>query len=44
MASAGKRRVAEPAGLLTAAQLEARAYGAYGCSPEPHLTIAEQVT
>ena len=39
----GKRRVAEPHGLLTAAQLEARAYGAYGCSPEPHLTIAEQV-
>jgi DDE superfamily endonuclease len=39
----GKRRVAEPDGLLSAAALEARAYSAYGCSPEPHLTIAEQV-
>ena len=39
----GKRRVAEPDGLLTTAALEACAYGTFGCSPEPHLTIAEQV-
>lgn len=39
----GKRRVAEPDGLLTPAALEARIYSAYSCPPEPHLAIANKV-
>lgn len=39
----GKRRVVEPNGLLSAATLEARVYAAYGCPPEPHLSIPEKV-
>ncbi len=39
----GKRRVVEPDGLLSAATIETRVCTAYGCSPEPHLTIAEKV-
>jgi hypothetical protein len=39
----GKRRVLKPNGLLTLAALEARAYAAYDCPPEPHLTIPDEV-
>jgi transposase len=35
----GKRRVIEPARLLTADELIARVCAAFGCNPEPHLSI-----
>jgi transposase len=35
----GKRRVIEPARLLTADELIARVCAAFGCDPEPHLSI-----
>jgi transposase len=38
----GKRRVAEPARLLTAAELEERVCAALGCPQEDHLTIPEK--
>jgi transposase len=34
---AGKKRVAEPARLLSAPELEARVCAAFGCTQEPHL-------
>ena len=34
---AGKKRVAEPARLLSAAELEDRVCAAFGCAREPHL-------
>jgi transposase len=37
----GKRRVAEPARLLTADELTDRVYAAFGCPHEPHLSLAE---
>ena len=40
----GKRRVLEPDRVLSAAELEERVYAAYGCHPEPHLTITEYVS
>ena len=39
----GKRRVAEPARLLTAAELEARVYAAFGCPRDDHLAISHEV-
>ncbi len=39
----GKRRVAEPARLLTAAELEDRVCAAFACPPADHLTILQQV-
>jgi hypothetical protein len=39
----GKRRVAEPARLLTAAELEERVCAAFACPPADHLTIPQQV-
>jgi DDE superfamily endonuclease len=39
----GQRRVAEPARLLSAADLEARVYAALGCLHETHLALPEQV-
>lgn len=38
-----KRRVVEPARLLTAADLEARVYGAFAATPTDHLTIPKEV-
>jgi transposase len=38
----GKRRVAEPARLLTASELEERVCAAFGCPREDHLTIPEK--
>jgi DDE superfamily endonuclease len=38
----GKRRVVEPARLLTATELEARVCAAFGCSQEDHLAIPER--
>lgn len=38
----GKRRVVEPAGTLTPAELEARVYAAFAIPPEPHLCIPEK--
>jgi transposase len=37
----GKRRVAEPARLLPAAELIARVCAAFGCDHEPHLAISQ---
>ena len=39
----GKRRVAEPARLLTAAELEGRVCAAFGCPPFDHLAIPQEV-
>ncbi len=39
----GKRRVLEPACLLTAADLEARVCAAFGCLPNNHLAIPQEV-
>ncbi len=39
----GKRRVVEPARLLTADELAERVCAAYGCVHEPHLAIPEKV-
>lgn len=39
----GKRRVVEPARLLTAAELEERVCAAFGCLPSDHLTIPKEV-
>jgi transposase len=39
----GKRRVAEPARLLTARELADRVCAAFGCPHEPHLTLADDV-
>jgi transposase len=39
----GKRRVAEPARLLTAAELEARVCAAFGCPVSDHLAIPKEV-
>jgi transposase len=36
----GKRRVVEPARLLTAAELSERVCAALGCAHEPHLSLA----
>ena len=40
---AGKRRIIEPARLLTAAELEHRVYAAFACPPDDHLAIPKQV-
>jgi len=40
----GKRKIAEPARLLTAQELADRVCASFGCSHEPHLAVAEQVT
>jgi transposase len=40
----GKRRVAEPARLLTARELADRVCAAFGCAHEPHLSLAEDAT
>jgi hypothetical protein len=39
----GKRRVAEPARLLTAREMEARVCAAFGCPPCDHLGIPKEV-
>lgn len=39
----GKRRVVEPARLLTAAELEERVCAAFGCLPHDHLAIPKEV-
>jgi DDE superfamily endonuclease len=39
----GKRRVAEPARLLTAAELEHRVCAAFGCPMDDHLVIPKKV-
>ena len=39
----GKRRVAEPARLLTAAELEARVCAAFDCPLDEHLAILQEV-
>jgi hypothetical protein len=39
----GKRRVAEPARLLTAAELEDRVCAAFGCPPSDHVAIPQEV-
>lgn len=39
----GKRRVAEPARLLSAAELEARVCAAFACPPTDHLAIPQDV-
>ena len=39
----GKKRVAEPARLLPAPELEARVYAAFDCPPLPHLALAKDV-
>jgi transposase len=39
----GKRAVAEPDRLLSAAELEARVYTYYGCLPEAHLVMPKKV-
>jgi transposase len=39
----GKRRVAEPARLLPADELEGRVYAAFGCAHQPHLSLADDV-
>lgn len=38
-----KRRVMEPARLLSAAEVEERVYAAFDCQPEPHLTLPKEV-
>jgi transposase len=40
----GKRHIVEPARLLTAQELADRVCAYFGCSHEPHLAVAEQVT
>jgi hypothetical protein len=39
----GKRKVAEPDGLLSADELEARICHCFGCAREHHLAISPQV-
>jgi transposase len=39
----GKRRIIEPARLLTAAELEERVYAAFACPPTDHLTMPKEV-
>ena len=39
----GKRAVAEPERLLSAAELEARVYADYGCEGEAHLVMPKKV-
>jgi transposase len=39
----GKRRVVEPAGVLSAHELADRVCAAFGCSHEPHLSISDYV-
>jgi hypothetical protein len=39
----GKRRVVEPARLLTAAELQERVCAAFGCLPSDHLVIPKEV-
>lgn len=39
----GKRRVLEPARLLTANELAERACAALGCAHEPHLSLPKEV-
>jgi hypothetical protein len=39
----GKRRVADPARLLTAPELANRVCAAFGCAHEPHLSLADHV-
>lgn len=39
----GKRKVVEPDGLLSAAELERRVCECFGCAPEPHLALPQQV-
>ncbi len=40
----GKRRVVEPARLLTAEELAERVCATYGCVHEPHLSIPDKVS
>jgi transposase len=40
----GKRRVVEPARLLTAEEIAARVCATFGCEHEPHLTLHEEVS
>ena len=40
----GKRRIVEPARLLTADKIAERVCAAFDCVPEPHLTIHQQVS
>jgi len=40
----GKRKIVEPADLLTAQELADRVCAHFDCSHEPHLTVAEKVT
>lgn len=40
----GKRRILEPARLLTAAELEERVCAAFGCLPSDHLAIPKEVS
>jgi hypothetical protein len=37
----GKRKIIEPARLLTAQELQERVCAAFNCAPEPHLAIPE---
>jgi transposase len=39
----GKRRIVEPARLLTADELAARVCDCFGCVHEPHLSVSEEV-
>jgi hypothetical protein len=39
----GKRRIVEPARLLTAARIAARVCDCFGCVHEPHLPVVEQI-
>jgi transposase len=39
----GKRAVSEPDRMLRAAELEARVYAYYGCTPQAHLIMPEKV-
>ena len=39
----GKRRVVEPDGLLSAAELEGRVCACFACAREPHLSIPQEV-
>jgi hypothetical protein len=39
----GKRAVSDPHCLLSAAELEARVYAYYGCTPEPYLMMPKKV-
>jgi transposase len=40
----GKRRIVEPARLLTADEIAERVCAAFGCEHEPHLTLHEEVS